>query len=162
VAGTHSRPAQMKARSFGSSLCLRSSGRPSESWSFAPHREDGVVAQLQDCWQLVGDDTIVVPANVAQRRIRSSSPARAERVEAADGSSKYRISVEGDRTLPAGPLAQCRADLGRVVVLEARQAHERELERGEGTGIGDASRRARERQADVLSSVIELKRAAPW
>ena len=164
VFGAHSRPRLRNARTLGSGLlpqlarlALRDHGLP------LPVEEHGVVPQREDAGSSWVTSTIVVPALSRCSRMRSSSRRELKGSSPAEGSSRVEdVGVEGHGPGQARPLAHPPADLGRVVLLEAGQAHEGELEPGYGTPRprprARASRRGAGRRSRPGSSSSRARR----
>jgi hypothetical protein len=96
--------------------------------------------------------TTVAPRLSRSSRIRSSRPPGADRIEAGRWLvEKQDVRVQRHRARQAGPLAHAAAELRRIEVLEAREAHQRELERRD---VADRGRgqlgELLDRQPDVL------------
>src|SRR6267142_6124273 len=97
-----------------------------------PVEEHRVVADGKDAPQLMGHDHDGGPQTVAQIEDEVVEPPRAHRVEPRRRLVEEEdVRVERHRARQPGALGHAAADLGRVVVLETREAHERELERGQ-------------------------------
>src|SRR4051812_5472212 len=94
--------------------------------------EYGIVGDGEDARQLVGHDHDGGVEAVAQIEDQIVEPPRADRVEACRRLVEEEdVRVEGHRARESGALLHAAADLGRIVVLEARETDQRELERGE-------------------------------
>src|SRR5712664_721860 len=96
-----------------------------------PVQEDRVVADGKDAGELVRHDHDGGAEAVAQIEDEIVEPPRAHRVEPRRRLVEEEdVRVERHRARQAGALRHAAADLRRVVLLEAGETHERELQRG--------------------------------
>ena len=99
--------------------------------------EDRVAPDGEDAGQLVGDDDHGRPQAVAQLEDQLVEAARVDRVEARRGLVEEQdLGVQRHGAREPGALPHAAADLGGVEVLEAREADERQLERGHVADLG--------------------------
>src|SRR6266849_4538871 len=114
--------------------------------------KDAVVADREDARQLVGHDDDGRTQALPQLEDQVVEPSRAHRVEPRGGLVEEEdVRVERDRPRQPGPLLHAAADLRGIVVLEAAQTDQRELQRRDLPDLGGRQIGVLpERQPDVL------------
>ena len=162
----HSRPRLRNARTLGSGLSLSSAGLP---WAVMVFFSASRKTALSPSSKMLGSSwvtsTIGGPEAVAQLEDQVVEPARAQGVEARRRLVEVEdLGVEGHGPGQPRALLHAPADLRGVVLLEAGEADEGELEPRPPPRASAGSRRpCSTRGSETFSSrVIELKRAAYW
>ena len=122
------KPLDHRVGGFGQ-YCFRI---PCGDHSFADGvEEDGVVADGEDARQFVGHDDDGGAQAVAQFEDEVVEQPRADRVEPGRGLVEEQdLGIERHRPGEPGAFLHPAADLGRVIVLEAGEADQRQLECG--------------------------------